>query len=138
MCFAQIKTQGFHICIWHLYLAGLCPLMPQSTTLFDRKQAVLPAFLSRILFPLNIRSGFVQSFHRSSCNLKWRLKSNPTHGIAVSCFLKHTVPAVSQQGSRSSLEDKCEIILNSASEHLVRAWTLKHIELYLQQFFIPV
>lgn len=60
----------------------------------DRKQAVLPAFLSRILFNLNIGSGFGQSIHSSSCNLKWRLKSNPMHVLqhfvfreaSASCF----------------------------------------------------
>lgn len=46
-------------------------------------------------------------------------------------FSEQPVPAVSEEGLRRSSEDKYEIILNSASEHLERDWALKHSGLYL-------
>lgn len=80
-----------------LYLTSVSRRMISSDAVVHhsyRKQAVLSAFLSRILFNLNIGSEFSQSIHSSSCNFKWRLKSNPMHrlqyfvfrAISASCF----------------------------------------------------
>lgn len=107
-----------------------------QSTLLERKQAVFPAFLSRILFNLNIGSRFGQSIHRSSCNLKWRLKSNPMHGLQYFVFRAASASCFNRR-FKKLLEDKYQIFLNSTSEHL-RDGALKHSGLYLQQFFNPV
>lgn len=83
--FCAEKTTRF----LHLYLASASGRMmtPDAVAFFFlQKTGCSSTFLSRILFASNTRSGFVQSIHRGSCNLRWRLKSNPIHGIAVSCF----------------------------------------------------
>lgn len=57
------------------------------------------------------------------------IKIQPITWDCCILFLKQPVSAVSE-GLRSFLEGKYEIILNSASEHLVRDWALKHRGLY--------
>lgn len=73
--------------LWYLTSVSNWMISPDAVVHHSyRKQAVLPAFLSRRLFNLNIGSGFGQSIHSSSCNLKWRLKSNPMHGLQYVVF----------------------------------------------------
>lgn len=69
-----------------LYLTSVSSRMIAPDSVVHHSSAVLPAFLSRILFNLSIGSRFGQSIHSSSCNLKWRLKSNPMHGLQYFVF----------------------------------------------------